>query len=63
MSEQGGGAMDKAKGLVKEATGAVTSDEAKKAEGRSLREGAAGGNREYFRKVIEETNRRAAGEA
>lgn len=55
--------MDKAKGLVKEATGAVTGDETKKAEGRSLREGAAGGNREYFRKVIEETNRRAAGKA
>jgi hypothetical protein len=34
-----------------------------KAEGRSLRESPAEGNREYFRKVIEESNKRATEKA
>ena len=33
--DKGEGALDKAKGKAKEATGAVTGDEAKKSEGRS----------------------------
>lgn len=48
------------------AAGAVLDDEEMKAEGHTERgEGPAEGqgNREYFRKLIEETNRRAAGKA
>ncbi len=64
MSEEGPGAMDKAKGLMKEAAGAVTGNEERKAEGRAEREGgAAEGNKAYFRGVIEKTNERSAGEA
>ena len=64
MSEEGPGAVDKAKGLAKEAVGAVTGNEERKAEGRAERErGAAEGNRAYFRGVIEKTKERSAGEA
>jgi uncharacterized protein YjbJ (UPF0337 family) len=35
MSEEGPGTIDKAKGLIKEATGAVTGNEKMKAEGRA----------------------------
>ncbi len=63
MSEQEPGAMEKAKGLAKEAAGAAMGDEQMKAEGRSLREGSTEGDKEYFRKVIEESNKRATGEA
>jgi hypothetical protein len=43
---------------------AVTRDEEMKAEGRAERGmGSAGGHKEYFEKVIEETNRRASGRA
>lgn len=60
--ENGAGAMDKAKGLAKEAAGTVTRNEEMKAEGRMEREeGAVEGNRAYFRSRIEETNKRAAG--
>lgn len=63
MSEQEPGAMDKAKGLVKEATGKVTGNESMEAEGRAERgKGSAeGGNKEYFRNLIEKTNERSAG--
>jgi uncharacterized protein YjbJ (UPF0337 family) len=64
MSEEGPGAMDKAKGLIKEAAGTVTGDEQRKAEGRAEREGdATEGNKDYFRDVIEKTKERSAGEA
>jgi len=37
-------------------------DEEMKAEGRAEREGTEG-HKEYFRKIIEETNKRASGKA
>ena len=56
------GVMDKARGLAKQAAGTVMSDEERKAEGRAEREGdSTEGNKAYFSKLIEETNRRAAG--
>ncbi len=64
MSEEDPGAVDKAKGLAKEAAGAVTGNEQMKAEGRAEREGdATEGNKDYFRDVIEKTKERSAGEA
>jgi len=60
--EEKAGVTDKAKGLAKEAAGVVVRNEEMKAEGRLEREGeAVEGNKAYFRSVIEETNRRAAG--
>ena len=60
MSEKEPGATEKAKGLAKEAVGAVTRDEDMKAEGRAERgKGSAGGHKEYFEKVIEESNKRS----
>jgi uncharacterized protein YjbJ (UPF0337 family) len=56
------GAMEKAKGMAKEAAGKVMGNEEMKAEGREEREGAEG-HRAYFRKVIEESNKRASGKA
>ena len=60
------GAMEKAKGLAKEAAGKVIGDEEMKAEGRAERgeestsEGQpTEGNREYFRRLIEKTNERS----
>jgi len=61
----------KAKGLAKEVVGTVMSDEEMKAEGRAEREGTMAhaeregteGHKEYFRKIIEETNKRASGKA
>ena len=59
------GAMEKAKGLAKEAVGKVIGDEEMKAEGHAERgeestsEGQpTEGNREYFRRLIEKTNER-----
>jgi uncharacterized protein YjbJ (UPF0337 family) len=48
--------------MAKEAVGKVMGDEDMKAEGREEREGAEG-HRAYFRKVIEESNKRASGKA
>ena len=62
MAEQEPGAAQKAKGLAKEAAGRVMGDEEMKAEGRAEREGTEG-HKAYFRKAIEETNRRAGGKA
>ena len=62
MSEREPGAMEKAKGMAKEAAGKVMGDKQMKAEGREEREGSEG-HRAYFRKVIEETNERASGNA
>jgi uncharacterized protein YjbJ (UPF0337 family) len=61
------GAMEKAKGMAREAAGKVIGDEEMKAEGRAERgeerstsEGhPTEGNREYFRKLIEKTNERS----
>ncbi len=76
MAEQEPGAAQKAKGLAKEAAGTVMGDEEMKAEGRAEREGTEGhregteghregteGHKEYFRKIIEETNKRSSGKA
>ena len=61
------GAMEKTRGLAKEAAGKVIGDEEMKAEGRAERgeeitsEGqpTEEGNREYFRSLIEKTNERS----
>ena len=71
MAEQEPGAAQKAKGLAKEAAGTVMGDEEMKAEGRAERKGSEGpaeregtkGHKAYFRKIIEETNKRARGKA
>ena len=71
VAEQEPGAAQKAKGLAKEAAGTVMGDEEMKAEGRAEREGSEGpaewegseGHKEYFRKIIEETNKRSSGKA
>ena len=62
MTEESQGATEKAKGLIKEAAGTITGKEDMKTEGRSER-GANEGNKEYFRSVVEKTNKRSAGEA
>ena len=62
MSEKEPGAMEKAKGMAKEVAGKVIGNEEMKAEGREEREGSEG-HRAYFRKVIEESNKRASGKA
>lgn len=63
MSENEPGTMDKAKGLAKEATGKLTGNESMEAEGRSERgkSSSGGDDQEYFRNLIEETNKRSAG--
>ncbi len=60
------GAMEKAKGMAKEAAGEVLGDEEMKAEGRAERgeestseSHPTEGNREYFRKLIEKTKERS----
>ena len=59
--EEDVGTMAKAKGLAKEAAGAVMRSEEMKVEGRLEREGSTTeGNKAYFRSRIEETNKRAA---
>jgi uncharacterized protein YjbJ (UPF0337 family) len=71
VAEQEPGAAQKAKGLAKEAAGTVMGDEEMKAEGRAEREGSeepaeregTEGHKEYFRKIIEETNKRSSGKA
>ena len=62
MAEQEPGVAQKVKGLAKEAAGTVMGDEEMKAEGRAEREGTEG-HKEYFRKIIEETNKRSSGKA
>src|ERR671921_646174 len=71
VAEQEPGAAQKAKGLAKEAAGTVMGDEEMKAEGRAEREGSeepaeregTEGHKEYFREIIEETNKRSSGKA
>ena len=60
MSENGPGAMEKVKGMAKEAVGAVVGDEERKAEGRAEREGeTTGGDKEYYRRVVRESMERS----
>ena len=60
MSENEPGAMEKVKGMAKEAVGAVVGDEERKAEGRAEREGETiGGDKEYYRRVVRESMERS----
>ena len=67
MSENEPGAMEKVKGMVKEAAGSVLGDEKMKAEGRAEREGSTTeregstteGHKEYYRRVIRESMERS----
>jgi uncharacterized protein YjbJ (UPF0337 family) len=62
MSEQEPEAMEKTKGLAKEAVGAVIRSDEMKEKGRAERgKEPAREHQEYFRKVVENTNKRAAG--
>ena len=60
MSENEPGAMEKVKGMAKEAVGAVVGDEEMKAQGSAEREGnTAGGHEDYYRRVIRESMERS----
>ncbi len=74
MSQNEPGAMEKAKGMMKEAAGSVMGDEEMKAEGRTEREGSSTeqegssteqegssteGHKEYYRRVIRESMERS----
>ena len=60
MSENEPGAMEKVKGMAKQAAGAVMGNEEMKAEGRIEREGdTTEGHKEYYRSVIEESMERS----
>ena len=62
VSEQEPGKMEKAKGRAKEVVGTAIRNEGMRAQGRAQRqEPAEAGLKRYFRKVIEESNLRAAG--
>jgi uncharacterized protein YjbJ (UPF0337 family) len=62
MSEQEPGKMAKAKAMAKEAAGTVIRNEGMRAQGRAERQEPAQEElKRYFRKVIEESNLRAAG--
>ena len=55
--------MDEAKGAIKKAAGKLPGVGTEEAEGHAAREeGSAGGHQEYFRELIEETNRRSRSE-
>ena len=60
MAENEPGAMEKAKGMAKQAAGAVTGNERMKAEGRIEREGYdAEEHKKYYRTVIRESMERS----
>jgi len=62
VTEQEPSKMEKAKGMAKEVAGTVIRNEGMRAQGRVQRqEPAEEGLKRYFRKVIEESNLRAAG--
>ena len=63
MSEEGGGVTDKAKGLMKEAAGAVTGKDDMKAEGRAEREQGKPDEDKDVRTLIRESVRRSRREA
>ena len=60
MAEKEPGAMEKAKGMAKEAAGAVVGNERMKAEGHIEREGDdTEGHKKYYRTVIRESMERS----
>ena len=60
MAENEPGAMEKAKGMAKEAAGTVVGNERMKAEGRIEREGDdTEGHKKYYRAVIRESMERS----
>ena len=60
MTENEPGAMEKAKGMAKQAAGAVTGNEPRKAEGLIEREGYdTEGHKKYYRTVIRESMERS----
>lgn len=60
MSENEPGAMEKVKGMAKEAVGAIVGDEERKAQGSAEREGeTTGGHKEYYRRVVRESMERS----
>jgi hypothetical protein len=60
VAENEPGAMEKAKGMAKQAAGAVTGKERMKAEGRIEREGYdTEGHKKYYRTVIRESMERS----
>ena len=60
MAENEPGTMDKAKGMAKQAVGAVTGNERMKSEGSIEREGYdAEGHQKYYRTVIRESMERS----
>jgi hypothetical protein len=60
VTENEPGAMDKVKGMAKQAAGAVTGNERRKAEGRIEREGYdTEGHKKYYRTVIRESMERS----
>ncbi len=61
MSEEEPGAMEKAKGLTKEAAGKAMGDEDMKAEGRAEREG--GSEEKEIRGIIRKSVERSRGQA
>ena len=61
MAENEPGAMEKAKGIAKEAAGAVVGNERMKAEGSIEREGDdTEGHKKYYRAVIRESMERSS---
>ncbi len=63
MAEKGREAMDRAKGLAKEAAGTVTGNEEMKAEGRLEREEGAAGEEKELRAIVKKSVERSAGKA
>jgi hypothetical protein len=60
VAENEPGAMEKAKGMAKQAAGAVTGKERMKAEGRIEREGYdTEGHKKYYRTVVRESMERS----
>jgi uncharacterized protein YjbJ (UPF0337 family) len=60
VAENEPGAMEKIKGMAKEAVGKVLGNEEMKVEGRAEREGdATEGHNEYYRRVIKESMERS----
>ena len=63
MAEKGREAMDRAKGLAKEAAGTVTGNEEMKSEGRLEREEGAAGEEKEMRAIVRKSVERSAGKA
>jgi uncharacterized protein YjbJ (UPF0337 family) len=63
VAEKGREAMNKAKGLAKEAAGTVTGNEDMKAEGSLEREEGAAGEEKEIRAIVRKSVERSAGKA